>query len=63
MDPSLNGILTSVSNPFFFIWWATIGWAFIFKGLELAGIFGVLGFLVGHWASDLKLVQCGIIFH
>ncbi len=52
--PVLNGILTSLSNPFFFIWWATIGWAFMFKGLELAGIFGVVGFLIGHWASDMS---------
>ncbi len=52
--PVLNGVLTSVSNPFFFIWWATIGWVFMFKGLELAGIFGVLGFLAGHWTSDLS---------
>jgi threonine/homoserine/homoserine lactone efflux protein len=51
--PVLNGILTSLSNPFFFIWWATIGWAFMFKGLELAGIMGVIGFLLGHWASDM----------
>jgi len=50
----LSGILTSIFNPFFFIWWATIGWAFMFKGLELAGIFGVIGFLAGHWASDLS---------
>jgi threonine/homoserine/homoserine lactone efflux protein len=52
--PVLNGILTSLTNPFFFIWWATIGWAFMFKGLELAGIFGVVGFLIGHWASDMS---------
>jgi len=50
----ISGILTSFSNPFFFLWWATIGWAFMFKGLEIAGIFGVLGFLIGHWASDLS---------
>lgn len=50
----LSGVLTSISNPFLFIWWATIGWAFMFKGLELAGIFGVLGFLIGHWAIDLS---------
>lgn len=52
--PVLSGILTSLSNPFFFIWWATIGWAFMFKDLELAGIFGVVGFLIGHWASDMS---------
>lgn len=51
--PILNGILTSISNPYFFIWWATIGWAFMLKGIELAGILGVMGFLVGHWFSDL----------
>lgn len=50
----LNGIITSFSNPFFFIWWATIGWAFMFKGLELAGIIGIFGFLIGHWAADLS---------
>jgi threonine/homoserine/homoserine lactone efflux protein len=48
-----RGFIASVSNPYFFIWWATIGCAFIFKGLELAGIFGVLAFFIGHWASDL----------
>lgn len=51
--PIINGILTSVSNPYFFIWWATVGWAFMLKGMELAGILGVTGFLVGHWCSDL----------
>jgi threonine/homoserine/homoserine lactone efflux protein len=51
--PILNGILTSISNPYFFIWWATIGWAFMLKGMELAGILGVTGFLIGHWCSDL----------
>jgi len=51
--PIINGILTSISNPYFFIWWATIGWAFMFKGLEIAGILGVAGFLIGHWCSDM----------
>ena len=49
----LGGIITSISNPYFFIWWVTIGFAFMFQGLELAGIFGLLGFLLGHWSADL----------
>jgi threonine/homoserine/homoserine lactone efflux protein len=32
----LKGIITSLSNPYFFIWWATIGLAFMFKGLEFS---------------------------
>ena len=50
----MSGILTSVSNPFFFVWWATIGCAFMYKGLELAGIVGLLGFVIGHWSADLS---------
>lgn len=49
----LKGVLTSVSNPYFFIWWATIGLTFLFKGLEIAGLVGIIGFIVGHWSSDL----------
>lgn len=49
----LNGSITSLSNPFFFIWWATIGGALIFKGMALAGVLGIFAFLLGHWSSDL----------
>jgi threonine/homoserine/homoserine lactone efflux protein len=49
----LKGVLTSISNPYFFIWWATIGLAFLFKGLEIAGLVGLVGFLIGHWSADL----------
>ncbi len=49
----LKGILTSVSNPYFFIWWATIGLAFLFKGVEIAGLVGLIGFIIGHWSADL----------
>ena len=49
----LGGILSSISNPYFFIWWVTIGWAFVLQGLEFAGLAGILGFMAGHWAADL----------
>lgn len=51
--PLLSGLISSISNPYFFIWWATIGCAFMFKGLAIAGIMGFLGFLTGHWAADI----------
>ena len=50
----MGGIITSLSNPFFYIWWATIGCAFMFKGIELAGIIGLLGFIIGHWSADFS---------
>ena len=48
-----KGVLTSVSNPYFFIWWATIGLAFLYKGLEIAGLLGLIGFVIGHWSADM----------
>lgn len=48
------GVITSISNPYFFIWWASVGCAFMYKGLELAGIVGLLGFIIGHWAADFS---------
>lgn len=48
------GIITSISNPYFFIWWASVGCAFMYKGLELAGIVGLLGFIIGHWSADFS---------
>jgi threonine/homoserine/homoserine lactone efflux protein len=58
----LGGILSSISNPYFFIWWVTIGWAFVLKGLEFAGLAGILGFMVGHWAADLGFYSLVSIF-
>ena len=50
----LKGVITSISNPYFFIWWGTIGLAFMFKGLAFAGIIGLLAFSIGHWLADLS---------
>ena len=52
--PIYNGLITSLSNPFFFMWWFTIGAAFVFEGLRLAGLIGLAAFLIGHWASDFS---------
>lgn len=50
--PVLAGIVLSVSNPFWIIWWATIGMGFITKSLE-HGIGGLLCFYFGHILADL----------
>jgi len=52
--PVYQGIVTSISNPFFFMWWFTVGAAFVFEGLRLAGLVGLTAFLIGHWGSDFS---------
>lgn len=46
------GILVSVSNPYWVIWWATIGTAYISESLE-EGAVGVTSFFSAHILSDL----------
>jgi threonine/homoserine/homoserine lactone efflux protein len=46
------GILTSIFNPFFLLWWVTIGSMLIMKFL----VFGTMGlalFIIVHWLCDL----------
>ncbi|WP_455276274.1 LysE family transporter [[Eubacterium] cellulosolvens] len=52
--PTLSGLTLSFMNPYFFIWWATVGNNFIFRGLEIAGIIGIVVFTISHWMSDLS---------
>ena len=47
----IAGIITTGANPYFFLWWATIGAALIIN----ANVFGVTGFLlftITHWITD-----------
>jgi len=46
------GILTSGLNPFFLVWWATIGSLLIMRFLDF-GIVGLTVFIVVHWLCDL----------
>ncbi len=48
----LDGILTSLSNPYWFVWWATTGSAFLVKSLKFGAV-GPAVFYVGHIMSDL----------
>jgi threonine/homoserine/homoserine lactone efflux protein len=51
--PVVAGILTSLSNPYWTIWWATIGLGYIVLSRRL-GTVGLLSFYVGHILSDLS---------
>ncbi len=46
------GILVSMSNPYWFLWWATIGVTYLLWALDL-GFIGVASFFTGHILADL----------
>ncbi|WP_298669016.1 LysE family translocator [uncultured Methanofollis sp.] len=50
-NPYVAGAVTSAANPYFWIWWLTIGAGLLLDGL--AGGLAVAGaFMIGHWAAD-----------
>jgi threonine/homoserine/homoserine lactone efflux protein len=50
--PVLVGILLSVGNPFFLVWWVTVGAALISRSVRF-GVWGLLAFALSHWMCDL----------
>lgn len=48
----LNGIVASISNPYWTIWWATIGLGYLVLSREL-GYLGIVLFFAGHILADL----------
>ncbi len=53
-NPVAGGILVSMSNPFWWIWWATIGLAFMIQfDVSFQNPLKLLVFFVGHEAGDL----------
>lgn len=47
-----SGILVSLSNPYWFIWWAGIGLTYLAYALPF-GIVGIILFFLGHISADL----------
>jgi len=47
-----SGIMGSVSNPYWLIWWITLGITYLLWSLNL-GIAGVASFFTGHILADL----------
>lgn len=60
--PIVLGVLGSLSNPYWTIWWATIGLGYLVTAMKF-GYVGVAAFFVGHIAADFawySLVSLGI---
>jgi threonine/homoserine/homoserine lactone efflux protein len=51
-QPILMGAAVSVGNPYFIVWWATVGLGLL-GGASLHGRAGVVTFYVGHQLSDV----------
>ncbi len=51
-SPFVAGILLSVGNPYFLVWWVTVGAALILRSVRF-GLQGVLVFGAVHWSCDL----------
>jgi threonine/homoserine/homoserine lactone efflux protein len=51
--PAWAGLVTSFSNPYWFLWWGTIGASYVVVSLRL-GTAGAIAFYGGHIMSDLS---------
>lgn len=52
MHPVLMGILVSISNPYWILWWVTVGLGYITLSME-KGTLGLTSFFTGHILADL----------
>ena len=51
--PFRDGVLTSLANPYFFVWWATVGLSMVTMAMESdLGAAGAFVFYGGHLGAD-----------
>jgi len=48
----ITGVLMSIGNPYFLLWWATIGLGLVL-GADRFGTLGIAAFIIVHWSCDL----------
>jgi threonine/homoserine/homoserine lactone efflux protein len=61
-NPYMAGLVTSAANPYFWIWWISIGSAMVIAGLQ-GGLVLVGALMIGHWFADtvwLTLVSTSV---
>ncbi|RQD75283.1 MAG: lysine transporter LysE [Candidatus Syntrophonatronum acetioxidans] len=51
LNPVLAGALVSLSNPYFLIWWGTIGAGYVVIAMQY-GLVGIIFFFFGHISAD-----------
>ncbi len=51
-SPLVAGMLMSAGNPYFLVWWATVGATLVFRAWEY-GVWQFVLFGVIHWSMDL----------
>lgn len=59
--PVTAGILTSLANPYWIIWWATIGLGYVIISMKF-GFIGVAVFFTGHILADLLWYSAVALF-
>ena len=50
-SPVAAGVLLSLANPYFFVWWATVGAALIMRSIAF-GVWGFVALALSHWLCD-----------
>ncbi len=46
-----TGVLLTLGNPYFFVWWATVGAALVLRSAAF-GIWGFVAMATAHWMCD-----------
>ena len=49
LPPFLKSVLTQLMNPYAYIFWGTVGFAFVREGFETRGLQGAVSFPAGFW--------------
>lgn len=50
-NPIIAGVLATVTNPYWLLWWATVGAAYLIT-FRAYGLAGVVAFYIGHTLAD-----------